>query len=433
MTEALIAFAVVLGLSAIRVPLAFAMGLVGVGGMIVSVGPNAALAGISHTILQSSMSYALSVLPLFVLMGNFATTAGLSRELYSASYAFIGHRPGGLASATILACAGFGAICGSSVATAATMSKVTMPSMREFGYKDTLATGAIAAGGTLGILIPPSVIMVIYGILTETNIGALFAAGVLPGLLGVVCYIAAVRASVMMDPAAGPPGKRATWAERLRTLRAIWGVLLLFAVVMGGMYGGIFTPTEAAGIGAGGAFLFALARGALSFRTMRDVLQESANTTAMMFTILIGALLFASYINYTGMPADLRDWVEGIGAHPLAVILVMTAIYLVLGCLLESISMILLTVPVFFPLVELLGLDPVWFGIFIVCVVEISLITPPIGMNVFVLAAMLPEVSIRTIFRGVTPFIIADCVRLGILIAFPAIVLVLPKLLFPSP
>ena len=430
MDKALIAFVVVLALVFLRVPLVFAMSLVGFVGISFELGTAPALASIANTIIEAGLSYQLSVLPLFVLMGNFATRAGLSGELYSASYAFLGHRRGGLASATIVACAGFGAICGSSVATAATMAKVAMPSMRKFGYSDALATGSIAAGGTLGILIPPSVIMIIYGILTETNIGALFAAGILPGILAVGCYLGAVQASTMMDPKAGPPGERMAWPERWRTLRAIWGVILLFGIVMGGMYGGIFTPTEAAGVGAGGAFVFALARRALTLQGTVDVLVESARTTATMFSILIGAMMFATYINYTGMPEELRNFVKAIGPHPLMVIMVMTGIYLVLGCVLESISMILLTVPVFFPLVGYLGYDPVWFGIYIVCVVEISLITPPVGMNVFVLGNVLRDVPLATIFRGVTPFIVADVVRLAVLIAFPSIVLLLPRLLF---
>jgi C4-dicarboxylate transporter DctM subunit len=429
--QALVAFAAVLALVFLRVPLVFAMSLVGFAGLATEVGRSAALAQIANTIIEAGFSYSLSVLPLFVLMGNFATRAGLSDELYTASYAFLGHRRGGLAAATVVACGGFGAICGSSIATAATMAKVALPPMRRFGYSDALATGSIAAGGTLGILIPPSVVMIIYALITEQNVAALFAAGVVPGLIAIGCYLAAVRVTTFLDPAAGPPGERLPWRERWRALRAIWGVLLLFGTVMGGMYGGVFTPTEAAGIGAGGAFVLALSRRALTLRTTLAVLAESARTTAMMFAILIGALMFASYINYTGMPEALQETVKALGVTPLLVILTMVAIYLVLGCVLESLSMILLTVPLFFPLVKLVGYDPVWFGIIVVCVVEISLITPPVGLNVFVLRTVVADVPLATIFRGVTPFVVADVVRVAILIAFPALTLFLPKLLYP--
>jgi tripartite ATP-independent transporter DctM subunit len=363
-------------------------------------------------------------------MGNFVTRAGMSRELYRAAYAFLGRYRGGLAMSTILACAGFGAICGSSLATAATMSRVAFPEMRRFRYSDALAAGSIAAGGTLGILIPPSVIMVIFGIMTETNIGKLFAAGVLPGLLAVTLYLGAVAWATWRDPAAGPRGEPTAWREKLVALRDVWGVALLFALVMGGIYGGFFTATEAAGVGATGAFLFAFARRVLTWRTLLDVLVESARTTAMLFMILIGALVFANFINFTTMPADLKDFVARFEVHPLLVVAAMCAVYVALGCVLESISMILLTVPLFFPLVTHLGLDPVWFGIVVVVVVEISLITPPVGLNVFVLRTLLPGVPTGTIFRGVAPFIVADFVRLALLVAFPAFTLFLPNFLF---
>jgi tripartite ATP-independent transporter DctM subunit len=331
---------------------------------------------------------------------------------------------------TVVACGGFSAICGSSLATAATMSKVAMPSMRRFHYSEGLAAGSIAAGGTLGIMIPPSVIMVIYGLMTETNIGSLFAAGILPGALAVSCYMGAVAWTTWRDPKSGPPGERSTWAERLRALRDIWGVVALFVLVLGGIYGGVFTPTEAAGVGAAGGFFFALGRRALTWKTLFAVLIESARTTAMLFVILIGALIFANFINFTTMPGDLRAFVGQFDLHPIMVVIAMCAIYIVLGCMLESLSMILLTVPLFFPLISHLGLHPVWFGIVVVTVVEISLITPPVGMNVFVLRTLLPEIPLGTMFRGVGPFIVADFVRLTFLIAFPTISLLLPRLFF---
>lgn len=429
MIEALVGFAAFLALAFLRVPLWISMLFIGALGFAYKVNTSAALSMIGQLAYETSMSYTLSVVPLFVLMGNLVTRARLSEELYGAAYAFIGHLRGGLAMATILACAGFSAICGSSLATAATMGKVAYPPMKRFGYKDGLAAGSVAAGGTLGILIPPSVLLVIYGILTEQNIGQLFAAGLLPGVLATLCYLGAVAYSVWRDPDAGPPGERRDWGQRLRALSHVWGVLLLFGLVMGGLYSGVATPTECAGIGAGGAFLFALVRQGLSWRILADVLVESGRTTAMIFAILIGAMIFANFINLTSMPAELRDFVAGSGFSPIVVIIAILAVYVLLGCVLESLSMVLLTVPLFYPLVQHLGFDLIWFGILVVCVTELSLITPPIGLNVFVLRAVLPQVPITTVFRGVMPFVAADVVRLAILVAFPAISLFLPKLM----
>ena len=427
MQEALIAFAVMLGLTFLRLPIAFSMAIVGFLGYTYMVNATAALSMVGSVAFETGMSYTLSIVPLFILMGNLVTKAGLSSELYRVSYAFLGHRRGGLAMATILACGGFGAVCGSSLATAATMSKVAMPSMRKYGYSDALAAGSIAAGGTLGILIPPSVVMVIYGILTETNIGKLFIAGILPGLVAIACYLAAVAVTVRMDAKAGPRGERVTWHERLVAIGDVWGVLILFLIVIGGIYGGIFTPTEAAGIGAGGGLAFLLLRKGWNWRELRTILIESAITTGMIFTILIGALIFANFINMTGMPQELTQYAEQFRETPILVIIAILAIYVALGCVLESMSMILLTVPMFYPLVAHLGYDLIWFGIIVVVVTEISMITPPVGLNVFVLRSVLPDVPTQTVFRGVMPFIVADIVRLGILVAFPAITLYLTQ------
>jgi tripartite ATP-independent transporter DctM subunit len=429
MEASLIGFAVLLLLIFLRIPIAFAMALVGFVGFGEYVNYHAALSMVSQVASETGMSYGLSVVPLFILMGNFVTEAGLSRELYSSSYAFFGHRRGGLAMATIVACGGFSAVCGSSLATAATMSKVAMPSMRKFGYADSLATGSIAAGGTLGILIPPSVILIIYGIMTETDIGKLFAAGVLPGLLGICCYLGAIIVATRINPELGPPGERVSWPERFKSLKGVWGVLVLFIIVMGGIYAGIFTPTEAAGIGATGAFFFIWGRGKLSMPLLKKVLISTATTTAMIFTILIGALTFANFVNVVGMPFALADFVLGWDVSPLVVVLIVMAIYIVLGCVLESLSMIMLTVPVFYPMMEALGFDLIWFGIVVVCITEISLITPPIGLNVFVLKAVLPDVKLGTIFKGVTPFWMADIVRLTLIVLFPAISLFLANMM----
>jgi C4-dicarboxylate transporter, DctM subunit len=429
MIETLVAFAVLMALAFARMPIAFAMLMVGATGFALKRGWSAAFDQVAQTTFAAGIDYELSVVPLFILMGNFVARAGMSQELFRAAYAFIGHWKGGLAMSTIVACGGFGSICGSSIATAATMSRVAYPPMKKLGYSDKLAAASIAAGGTLGILIPPSTIMVIYGIITETNIGRLFAAGALPGILAVVLLCVAVRWVVWRDPAAGPAGERSPWSERLAALRGIWGVIVLFAVSIGGIYAGFFTATEGAGVGAAGAFVFALARRALTWHVLRDILVESARTTGMLFVILIGAFVFANYINFTTLPTDLLGFVEQFSLHPMMVVAAICVIYVLLGAAMEELSMILLTVPIFFPLIISLGLDPVWFGILIVVVVEIGLISPPVGMNLFVLSSLLPQVSTPTLFRGVLPFVTADVVRLAILAAFPGIALWLPSVL----
>jgi C4-dicarboxylate transporter, DctM subunit len=426
MTEGLLGFAAMFALMALRVPIAVAMGIVGFVGLGLMRSWPAAISSTAGEFTGIG-SYTLSVVPLFVLMGNFVTRAGMSRELYHAAYTLIGHKRGGLAMSTIAACAGFGAICGSSIATTATMSRVAMPEMQRFNYSPAFAAGTVCAGATLGILIPPSVIMVIYGIMTEQSIGAMFAAGVIPGLLATGFYLLATVWVTRRHPTWGPPGERSSWAERFAALKQIWGVLLLFALVMGGMYGGFFTPTEAAGVGAMGGFLIALARRALDFKGTVQVLSDSARTSAMLFTIIIGASLFANFLNFTDLPNALKDIVTGLDVPPLVVIAMICLIYVILGTAMESLSMMLLTVPIFFPLVTALGFDPVWFGIIVVCVIEISLITPPVGMNIFVLSSMMPSLPTVTIWRGVTPFIVADIARMTVLVLFPAISLFLPK------
>ena len=435
MIESLIAFGILLVLIALRLPIAFAMAVVGFFGFGIAIGWNPAFSMVATVTYETGLSYGLSVIPLFVLMGNFVSRAGLSDDLYMASHAFLGHRRGGLAMATIVACGGFSAVCGSSLATAATMSKVAMPPMRKYGYADSLATGSIAAGGTLGILIPPSVILVIYGIMTESDIGKLFIAGIVPGLLGVLLYMTAVKVSVTLNPESGPPAQRSNWQEKLQSLRNIWGVVLLFMIVIGGIYGGVFTPTEAAGIGASGGFLFAVLRRKLNWATLYEVLVDSVRTTSMLFMVLIGALIFSNYINIAGLPDGLADWVIGLDLSPIYIVLAIVLVYVVLGCVLESLSMILLTVPVFYPLIQTLdfggSIPPelvlIWFGIVVVVITEISLITPPIGLNVFVLRGVLKDVSLGTIFKGVTPFWIADILRLMLLIFIPTLTLWLPR------
>ncbi len=429
MIESLLGFVAIFALALLRVPLAFAMGIVGIAGIGLTRGWLPALASTAQVVHETGFAYTLSVIPLFILMGNFVARAGLAHELFAAAYAFIGHFRGGLAHATVAACAGFGAICGSSIATAATMSKVAYPSMKKMGYSDSLATGVMAAGGTLGIMIPPSTIMVIYGIITETNIGKLFAAGVMPGILTALLMMAGIAVMTARDPTHAPAGQRSTWPQRWAALRGIWGVLLLVVVVLGGIYGGVFTATEGAGIGASGAFLFALARRRLTWAILYQVLVESARTTAMLFTLLIAATIFANFVNFTTMPGDLKNWITHLGLSPTMVIAAMMLIYIVLGTVMEELTMVLLTIPLFFPIVTALGFDPVWFGVLIVMIVQIGLISPPVGMNLFVLNALLPGVGLGAIFRGCWPFVAIMILVLALLVAFPQISLWLPGLM----
>lgn len=432
MTISLIGFACLLLLIMLRVPIGFAMGFIGFFGFVYLNNFNwiAALSMSSRRIIDTSQDYGLSVIPLFILMGNLVTRSGLSNELYKASFSFLGHLRGGLSMATVVACGAFSAICGSSLATAATMAKVSMPPMRKYGYSDSLATASIAAGGTLGILIPPSVILVIYGIMTEQSIRELFAAGFIPGLLGIVLYLGAVTWTVWRDPSAGPRGEKMSGKQRLTALKGVWGIVVLFSVVMGGIYGGIFTPTEAAGIGAAGAFIIALVRKSLNPKVIFQVLAETAQTTSSLFIVVIGALIFSNFVNRAGLPDELLKIITGYELSPMMVIFVILGIYIVLGAVFESLSMLLLTVPIFYPVVESLGFDLVWFGIVVVVVTEISLITPPVGLNVFVLSGVLKDVNTGTIFKGVTPFWVADIIRLLLITLIPVISLFLPELLY---
>ena len=424
-----IAFVVLFALLFLGLPIAFALGLVAFAGTWTILGLAPASAMIAQIAFDTLQSYDLVVLPLFLIMGNFIARSGLAQDLFAASNAFLGHRRGGLAMATVLACGGFSAVCGSSMATAATMAKVSLPPMRSFGYADSLALGSIAAGGTLGILIPPSVILLLYGIMTDTNIGKLFIAGILPGVLMILSFLVAIAVVAARRPELGRPGPRQDWGQRLRALRGVWGVLLLFGLVLGGIYGGVFTPTEAAGIGASGAFLFAILTRRMSFADFRGAMAESLRTTAMMLVLLLGAILFNNLMELSGFTAQLSAWVGGLEVNRWVVIWVIVLLYLVLGCLLESLSMMLLTIPVFFPIVSGLGFDPVWFGIIVVVVIEIGLISPPIGLNVFVLGAMFREVPMTTIFRGVVPFLVAQFACLTLFIFVPWTVTVLPNLM----
>jgi tripartite ATP-independent transporter DctM subunit len=414
-------------LLAAGMPIGFAMGLSAFVGMLLLIDLQPALALLGQTAYETAVTYNLSVIPMFVLMGYLAGNAGLSESLYRACNAWLGHRRGGLALATIGGCGAFAAICGSSVATAATMAQIALPEMRRYNYDDRLATGSIAAGGTIGILIPPSIIMVIYGLLTETSISKLFLAGFLPGLLTVAGFMLAISIMTRINPRLGPPARRVAYRDRFVALRGIWGSAALFLLVIGGLYIGVFSPTEAASVGAVGALVLGLVNRTLNRELLGTALLETVKTTAMIFTILIGAILFNNFLILASVPTLVSAWIAGLPLGKTAILLVIIGMYFILGCLLDSLAMILLTIPIVFPIVTALGYDPVWFGIIIVMVVELGLITPPIGMNVFVLKGIAREVPLETIFRGVTPFIVAQVILILILIAFPEIALWVPS------
>ena len=414
-------------LLAAGMPIGFAMGLSAFLGTLSLIDAGAALALLGQTAYETALTYDLSVVPMFVLMGYIAGAAGLSESLYRACNAWLGHRRGGLALATIGGCGAFAAICGSSLATAATMSQIALPEMRRYGYDDRLATGSVAAGGTIGILIPPSVLMVIYGLLTETSISQLFMAGIIPGILTVIGFMLTVSIVTRINPSYGPPAARSSFGQRMLALRDVWGTAALFLVVIGGLYLGIFSPTEAASIGAVGALVLAILNGRFSFQMLTNALIETVKTTAMIFTILIGAILFNNFLILASMPTLISDWITGLPLGKEAILVVILAMYFVLGCLLDSLAMVLLTIPIVFPIIKALGFDPVWFGIIVVMVVELGLITPPIGMNVFVIKGIAKDVPLETIFRGVMPFVVAQIALIAILVVAPQIALWLPS------
>lgn len=430
MTTALIGFAILLALCFFGFRVGYATLLVGLVGFATQRGWTAAFAMTGQQVIEDAMNYNLSVIPLFILMGVFIYRAEISRDLYDAAYAGLGRFRGGLALSTVAACAGFSAVCGSSLATAATMTKVAMPPMRKYGYSNSLASGTIAAGGTLGIMIPPSVPLVIYAVVAEQDIGELFIAGVLPGILLVSLFMGAVAITVRYNPNAGPAGEPLSEQDKKRAFKAVWPIIGLFVLVLGGIYGRIFTPTEASGIGAFGAAVIAIMRGHL--RTPKewiDVLGEAAKTTASLFIVIFGALVFAQFINLSGMPYDIVFFVEELDLSPLGLVIAVAIIAVFMGMVFKSIGILLLLVPVFLPTLVQSGVDMVWFGIVVVLVTELGLITPPIGMNVFVVKSVMPDIRLGDIFRGVTPFIFADVLALILVLLIPAIATILPSLM----
>jgi tripartite ATP-independent transporter DctM subunit len=423
----LLGFIATLVLIAFELPVGIAMGLVGAIGYAAINGTDAMGYILGTAVFDSVSNYGLSVIPLFLMMGVFAARSGLSRDLFAFVNAFVGHLRGGLAIASIGACAGFGAICGSSLATVATITPVALPEMRRYGYDDKLAAGAIAAGGTLGILIPPSIILMVYALLTEQSLGKLFIAAFIPGILGTVLYSIGVVVMTRINPTLGPAGPSSNWIERWRATRTVWPVLALFGLVMGGIYVGWFSPTEAAAVGAAGAVLVAAVRGALKRDVLRDGMMETIEISGTLFLVMMGAAVFNFFIETTQLPQLLIQAVNSSGLPPLGIMALIIAFYVVLGCFMDALSMILLTVPFVFPVIKALGFDPIWFGIIIVTVVEIGLITPPIGMNLFVIIGVAKDLKTRDVVRGVVPFIMCDIVRVVILVAFPILATWLPS------
>ena len=431
----LIGFVVLIALMFIRIPIGVAMMAVGLGGYSLYTGVTPLLAFLKTSAFYQFSTYSLSVIPLFVLMGEFATHAGMSRALYRTAAVFLGHRKGGLAMASIGGCAAFGAICGSSLATAATMGQVALPEMRRHNYSGALSTGSLAAGGTLGILIPPSVILVLYALMAEQSIAKMFVAAIIPGLLAALGYIVAIAVYVRRNPAEGPAGPRVDWRGRIDALKETWSIILIFAVVIVGMYRGWFTPTEAAAIGAFGAGVLALLHGKMRLAGLIACLRGTAITSGMIFLIMLGAETFNAFLAQTQTPMLAAQAIQNSGLSPLLILGAILLLYLALGCVMDSMSMLLLTIPIFYPIAG--GLDfgmpreetLIWFGVLAVVVVEVGLITPPVGMNVFVINGMAKDVPMWDSFRGVLPFLISDLVRIILLVAFPVISLGLVQLL----
>ncbi|MFO1283172.1 MAG: TRAP transporter large permease [Burkholderiales bacterium] len=429
-------FAAMIALMVVRVPIAVAMFVPGAIGYVALSGLSPMLAHLKGALWARFSVYDLSVIPLFILMGQFATQGGLSRALFRAASAFVGHLRGGLAMAAVLACAAFGAICGSSVATAATVAQVALPEMKAFNYSGRLSTATLAAGGTLGILIPPSVVLVVYAILTEQNIAKLFAAATLPGIIAAGGYLAAIALTVQRNPELGPAQPRHSWRERMTTLAGIWPVAAIFLIVFGGIYGGVFTPTEGAAVGAVATFVAGLAMRELDFEGIKRSFLATAETSGMIFMIFVGADMLNSALALSQLPAQLAQQVAGLGLPPLMIVVGILLFYIVLGSVMDELSMILLTIPVLFPTVmglDLYGLAPtdkaIWFGILVLMVVEIGLIAPPVGLNVYVVNGMARDVPMSETYRGVFPFLVSDAIRVALLVLFPPLSLWLVHLL----
>ena len=424
----IVGIAVLVFLFMLKMPVAFAMALVGLAGFAYLTSPEAALGLLGRDIFDEFSSYPLSVIPMFILMGTFAFASGISQRLFKTTYAWIGHWRGGLTIATVFASAGFGAICGSSTATAATMGKISLPEMKKYRYDDTLATGTVAAAGTLGILIPPSTVLIVYGILTEESIGKLFVAGVFPGILLSIFFALTVAFLCWRNPAIGPPGAPSSWKQRFQALSGIIEAVILFVLAIGGLFGGLFSPTQAGAIGAGGTLIIGIVRRQLTWRKFIDAGTEGLRTACMVLFIITGAVVFGHFMAVSRLPFILAEWLGTLPIPAMAVMMVIIVIYFIGGFFMDAMGLIVVTVPIFFPIVLKLGFDPIWFGVIIVLVGEIGVITPPVGVNVFVIKGIAPEIPLHQIFKGIVPFLIALIILMALLMIFPQIATFFPAL-----
>ena len=412
----------------LRMPVAFSMAFVGFVGFAYLAGPGPALSILAQDIYESFSSYPLSVIPMFILMGSFAFASGISKRLFSTTYTWVGSLRGGLTIATVLACAGFAAICGSTAATAATMGKIALPEMKKYKYDDTLATGTVASAGTLGVMIPPSTVLIVYGILVEESIGKLFVAGILPGVILSLMFVAVVAILCLRRPEIGPPGPATTWLAKVKATGGIIEAVILFLLAIGGLFLGWFSPTQAGAIGAGGALLIGLVRGQLTWETFFDAGRDGLRTGCMVLFIITGAVVFGHFLAISTIPFLLADWIGSLPIHPMAIMAVIVFIYFIGGFFMDSMALIVVTVPIFYPIVQKLGFDPIWFGVLIVLTGEMGVITPPVGVNVFVIKGIAPDIPLHLIFKGIFPFLGALIILTIIIMFFPQIATFLPSL-----
>lgn len=429
-TAGLIGIGVLIALFFTRMPVAYVMTLVGFIGFSYIRSLDAGLVLLSRDIYDVYSSWGLTVIPLFVLMGQFAFNAGIGKKLYDSAYCFLGSIRGGLAMATVAACTAFGAVCGSSPATAATMATVGLPEMKRYGYGDRLSSGSVASGGSLGMLMPPSVVLIVYGILTEQSIGELFVAGIIPAVFVTICFFASIYIYALLRKQEGPPGDKFTWKEKIASLSNMGETLAVFAIVMGGLFGGWFTPGEAGAVGAFGVLVTTLIRRQLTWRGFVKSIYESLRTSCMVLLLVAGAVIFGHFLAVTRIPFEVATWVGGLDAPPWAIISVIVLVYLIGGCFIDALALIMLTIPIFFPIVTNLGYDPIWFGVIIVLVTQMGVITPPVGINVYVVSGVDKSIPLESIFRGSLPFLFALIFGTACLIIFPQLVLYLPRLMY---